>query len=556
MTCCIFCRDLVFRPFEKRLLTLSVVHNQVGFDTSVYAAAVEVGENRGMGSIVAIKAWSQANSAWQVVYSGSPDLEIEPWCRLTNQYHVFTTSKFCQPSFVTNRVRIELDTYAVADWNELDYVKLTGSVELRNGALKSTPADTEHMAQVVYIPNANFNGNDSFSFFATDCGYYLNHGSATSHVNLSVTAHNDGPNVENSTVELLCEPNVSYPITLFATDVDAHAPLVFEISELPDEATLLSGDASSDDDDPTVITQEMVPATLTSEVVRFRAEYNANEPPVSSYAFAFTAIDEYGMASAAAAVRVKCSWSRCRPGQYFNVSKLRCRDCPIGTFAHGMGVRFECTPCSKGTHEDREGSSGCQICENGMIALDEGLDFCETCPNGATCLDEKSMVVKEGYWRHSEQKITKILPCPLASFACKGGNSSAGALCHDGYLGPLCAECAGQSAMNWGRTRCVPCSAYEEIYWQYGVLVAVAVALAGAAYMLYRAKRFKRYIEKFKQLRRTGTTKTMILFMCAQVGQTQVVSVGIVHLFVVCVPLTQKKIMIIAGDSRVLGCGD
>ena len=61
---------------------------------------------------------------------------------------------------------MEVDTSAetgIADWNYIDYARVYGSLELPSAALISGTR------QLLYIPDENSNGADSFVYVATDC---------------------------------------------------------------------------------------------------------------------------------------------------------------------------------------------------------------------------------------------------------------------------------------------------------------------------------------------------------------------------------------------------
>mmetsp|Transcript_11168 Transcript_11168/g.22875 ORF Transcript_11168/g.22875 Transcript_11168/m.22875 type:complete len:94 (+) Transcript_11168:283-564(+) len=44
-----------------------------------------------------------------------------------NAYNIFKPKLLCEPSFKTNIIKVMIDTFPVKDWNEFDYVQLTGS---------------------------------------------------------------------------------------------------------------------------------------------------------------------------------------------------------------------------------------------------------------------------------------------------------------------------------------------------------------------------------------------------------------------------------------------
>ena len=72
---------------------------------------------------------------------------------------------------------------------ELDYVKLTGSLDLRDGAIHMS----DGKARVLYEPDTHFNGVDSFSFTASDCAYLTARTATSVDVTIDVAAVNDAP---------------------------------------------------------------------------------------------------------------------------------------------------------------------------------------------------------------------------------------------------------------------------------------------------------------------------------------------------------------------------
>ena len=88
---------------------------EVEFDLPVYIQSIELGENRGLFSIVSVKAWDNNTRLWQTLYSGEADPVQFEFYKDTNQYHKFAPS-ICQSSFASAIIRIELDTYSIEDW--------------------------------------------------------------------------------------------------------------------------------------------------------------------------------------------------------------------------------------------------------------------------------------------------------------------------------------------------------------------------------------------------------------------------------------------------------
>ena len=202
-------------------------------ETPVYLQSVEIGESHGTHSIAKVKAWDSSTSLWQTLYSGEADPELSAIYKETNQVRKFVPSPFCQATFKSSIIRIEMNTYAIQDWNELNYAKVVGATELKQGVLEADV--TTQAARVVYVPDANFNGDDSFGFKACDCAYDAGHTSDERTVFISVGAVNDAPVAQTeSLVAAECAPGVADVISLQAEGVDSSdTSFNFSVASLP-----------------------------------------------------------------------------------------------------------------------------------------------------------------------------------------------------------------------------------------------------------------------------------------------------------------------------------
>jgi hypothetical protein len=72
------------------------------------------------------------------------------------RYRTFRPDMCKQPAKV-DRIRIEMDTHSVEDWNEIDFVELYGSRELPDGVI---PTNT---IGLWYVPDRGFVGRDSLT---------------------------------------------------------------------------------------------------------------------------------------------------------------------------------------------------------------------------------------------------------------------------------------------------------------------------------------------------------------------------------------------------------
>jgi hypothetical protein len=130
-----------------------------------------------------------------------------------------------QPNVTTDEdVAVGITLLATdADGDSLDY---TIDTLPSNGVLSGTPPI------VTYTPNENFNGGDSFTFFANDGTTDSN----TATVSIDVRALNDAP-VAQDQPNVTTDEDIAVGITLVATDVDGDS-LDYTIDTLPSNGVL------------------------------------------------------------------------------------------------------------------------------------------------------------------------------------------------------------------------------------------------------------------------------------------------------------------------------
>jgi hypothetical protein len=118
---------------------------ELRFATPVYPRQVVIGENRGMCSVVGIKARLSTEPAAQYTALWTPTeanlgtrrrnmRECETFYRVRRQYRTFAPTICMQPRLI-DTLRIEMDTRTVDDWNEIDFVRLVGTTSLPPGVL-------------------------------------------------------------------------------------------------------------------------------------------------------------------------------------------------------------------------------------------------------------------------------------------------------------------------------------------------------------------------------------------------------------------------------------
>eukprot|EP00966_Prymnesium_polylepis_P123771 2862327-Prymnesium_polylepis.1 len=104
---------------------------ELKFAKPVYPTKIKVGENRGMCSIMRIQGRSSVEGSafvdlWTSQQSGTQRAACSNEFAQAKMYRIFQP-EICKQPFKVDVLRIELDTRSVTDWNEIDFVELTGS---------------------------------------------------------------------------------------------------------------------------------------------------------------------------------------------------------------------------------------------------------------------------------------------------------------------------------------------------------------------------------------------------------------------------------------------
>ena len=432
---------------------------QVEIEIPVYVQSVQVGEPRGMFSVVGIKAWDSRTSRWQTLYAGEADAEQWEYYVQTKQYNHFAPS-ICETTFTSSIIRVELNTFAMADFNELDYLKVTGATSAKSGVF--APTD---LAEVVvhYSPDADFNGEDSIMIAGCDCAYNSGRTSDETRVTISILAVNDAPVAQTDSIVLGCMPNIPDTITLQSYDIDTNSTsLTYSIDTLPGGADLYDATTGGR------LTSSMLPAHLSGAGVQLLANFGGDEPP-SGFNFEFTVTDNLGAVSVSAPVSVTCQATICDPGMFFDMGQLECTSCPVGAAALEAGIRTTCDLCAVGTFAPNIGMASCGSCESGRVALDMGLASCVICPAGASCPGGTTIVVAAGHWRTSSLSRT-IMACPYGT--CKGEDGNV-TICAEGSRGRLCGVCEPEYFLD--KSRCRECRMSHPLLYAAVLLLALGM---------------------------------------------------------------------------------
>jgi hypothetical protein len=336
--------------FEKDGFTEFI---EVGFATAVYVHFIEIGEPRGMGSIVRIRAFNAVEGDYQTIWessSGEGDPTVQYRHQQRSEYRIFRPLPICQTTFRTDTIRIEMDTRTVTDWNELDYVQLSGSLALPHGTL---PQGTN---QIIYVPDPNAFGEDSFAYTLSDCAFDSMRQASPATATVSIVAVNDAPVATNYTIsDLESQPGkttngtkvVRVDLSELVTDVDG--------DELNYSIDQLWGEVSARLENSLLIVEG---ATHHG----FGLRYAAKDPSMAS-SHGFIAF-----------------WPKCSNGI---IDGTRCVPCPAGSHAaKDQDGRVECRPCNPGQFQPEEGQFSCISSDSlgdGFYQELHGQTSCQKC---------------------------------------------------------------------------------------------------------------------------------------------------------------------------------
>ena len=411
---------------------------EIDFQVPVYLQNVFVGMPRGMGSIVGIRAWDEFTEAWQPVYEGDADPDYERYMRLMRQYSVFEPfPRACRTAaFQVSRLRIELDTVTVADWNEIDYVQLVGSRTKQAAEIRAL----DGAATFRYVPDTNVEGIDTFTYRFCDCGTTRCSQPATAVI--TVAAVNDAPVVPSIPLEVAsdCDDSAVQTIQLEAADVDTNDTLTFVVTtdDVDHQFVLLRPLLNnSNSTEMMVITSEDVPYEAVDGVVY----YAVKSKPRSSLTLTYAVRDSKGTEAAnVGTVRIGCVSMQCIGGSYFDGGHS-CVECPPGTFASGMAYRTECELCPARTFQPAAGGIFCYECSLGEFSTsDPGATECTCLPGAYKGTDDLCHLCPAGEYSEAVNS-ENCTSCPAGSFPTDNATDNDGA------------------GVTFGARACVPCPA-------------------------------------------------------------------------------------------------
>jgi VCBS repeat-containing protein len=155
-----------------------------------------------------------------------------------------------------------------------------GTVTLNNNGTAADPTDDF----LVYTPNANFNGADSFGYTVTSGGV-----TETATANVTVTSVNDAPAGTNATLTTQEDTALTLTAANFGfTDVDGNAFAGVVITTLPTSGTLrYDADGPAGAGAPVAVTagQFITAADIAANKLAYTPAANANGSGVASFTF-------------------------------------------------------------------------------------------------------------------------------------------------------------------------------------------------------------------------------------------------------------------------------
>ncbi len=93
----------------------------LGYPQAVVPTGIEIYESYNPGAVVTVEAYDIDGDAWVVLWEGTADT--------AGQESAVFSPPLTAPDFATTVIRIAVDETAVEGWNEIDAVKLIGTVQ-------------------------------------------------------------------------------------------------------------------------------------------------------------------------------------------------------------------------------------------------------------------------------------------------------------------------------------------------------------------------------------------------------------------------------------------
>ena len=205
----------------------------------------------------------------------------------------------------------------------------------------------------------------------------------------------------------------------------------------------------------------------------------------------------------------------CDPGSYD--TGRECALCGSGFISESRGAT-ECTECAFPTLSNAPRTECNECLATYYHATEIG---CLKCPETVDC-DSGSQIedwrLHPGYWRTSGTAVD-VLPCRYATESCPG-NTTGSSYCAEGYLGPLCSQCARKYFVPWAGDRCAKCDEQGNHGPSIGlgvVFLTLTALVAGLAFTKIKKVKARAQYQRIEEVRQAGETKAKICFFSAQV---------------------------------------
>eukprot|EP01029_Cantina_marsupialis_P018051 TRINITY_DN4101_c0_g1_i1.p1 TRINITY_DN4101_c0_g1~~TRINITY_DN4101_c0_g1_i1.p1 ORF type:complete len:1358 (-),score=309.98 TRINITY_DN4101_c0_g1_i1:63-4136(-) len=169
-----------------------------------------------------------AENEWELAWTGEWNFEAQNPDATTTQAYI-ATYKICPKPFMTKSIKFNI-RITDSHWYALDAVLVSGFVEHAHDVI------LDSNKRVVYVPNDDYFGSDSFKFTVNDCSNFqssrnLLMDERTETVSLSISPINDAPRF-GSFSESITDETKHFKIDIEATDVDS-VGLVYESMNPP-----------------------------------------------------------------------------------------------------------------------------------------------------------------------------------------------------------------------------------------------------------------------------------------------------------------------------------
>ncbi len=469
---------------------------QLRFDTPVYPHSMQIGENRGMGSMVRIRGRREATPGdltklWESKVvdptTGLPtgDATIEAEFRSKKIYRTFRP-QICRSTFKVDELRLELDTDTVTDWNEIDYVRFEGATSLSPGIL----LDTGSPPKLVYRPDADADGDDHFEYAAFDCAFDRSRISEAATVAISITPKYDPIKAPMTTVQASFSPDDSDRIQGIA--IPLHNPDGGEVR-------ITFGSVVPSSEDVNIFPCGTNSTLLLSTPLRFGAVL-----PAAATVFCIQWVNfnagavavEYEVQELSTAAKAKVSGRLnvqnahvllpCGIGKY-RTRNFECRCCAEGEWTEPSGGRCNANTCRAGEYLSLARSPSLSTGEAGLESQFSQTFTCVACPAGQ--FSDRSGA-DAAFYRPDYAEQCSQGPRPVRTDAsgspectsCPAGKYSANT---GGTSAASCVECGSFLTSDMGS---VTCKADEGLI--AAVLVPVLLAIAAIGRLAYRVNQF------------------------------------------------------------------